>query len=55
MFAHDPETAEQTMHVFTFSRLFSQAIINIQDLTIVTTVPSFCWRKKENRYCGLPS
>ena len=43
------------MHILIFSRLFSQAIINIQDLTTVTTIPSFCWREKENQQCGLPS
>lgn len=42
------------MHVFIFSRLFSQAIINIQDLTIVTTIASFCWGEQENWQCGLP-
>lgn len=38
-----------------FQGLFSQAIINIQDLAIVTTITSFSWREKENCRCGLPS
>lgn len=42
-FAHDPESALQTTHVLIFSRLFREAIINIQEFTTIT-IPSFCLR-----------
>lgn len=52
--AYDPETALQTTHFF--SRLFSQAIINSQDLTVVTKIPSFCWgeKKKNSKVACIP-
>lgn len=43
--AHDPESALQTMHVLIFSRLFREAIINIQEFTTIT-IPSFCLSEK---------